>query len=407
MAILPTHPEDLDRFERRLSHAVGAGLIEPGLAHRVRLSVYLHGGIYPGKYESETTASVGAVSRERAALSGERLGRMLGLSRAAVNKHVNHLRERGFAIESVAGSGYTLTASADDLLVAEAAIPHLLRTLEPNLPWQVGLPYLYRGTCESTNLVLRAAMGEGPTLPSGAVAVTDHQVGGRGRLGRGWSDQPGKEVMFSVLIRPSLAPGQAHLLSLAAALAVARTLEALPGLAGKVRIKWPNDVLIDGGKVCGILLEGSMDTDRLHWAMAGIGVNVNSDPAGLERAIAERGDEGAGGRPRPASLRERLGRPVPRAPLLATLFKALTSHWSELEEGQQGVDRLLAGLRELDALAGSTVEVRGGPGHPEIVAAGEAAGIGAEGQLLVRVPSGETISVVAGDVTVNRYSEAG
>lgn len=407
MSAHPAYSEDLDLLEQRLANAVLAGLIEPGLANRVRLGIYLHKGIYPWKYDSETTASAGTVSRDGAALSGETLGGMLGLSRAAVNKHVSQLRDRGFAIESVAGSGYTLTAPADDLLAGEAVLPYLLHMFEPTLPWQIGLPYLYRESCESTNLVLRAAMGESPSFPSGAVAVTDHQASGRGRLGRGWSDQPGKEIMFSVLFRPSLAPGQAHLLSLAAALAVAQTLEALPGLVGRVRIKWPNDVLIDGGKVCGILLEGSMDTDRLHWAVAGIGVNVNSDPEGLEKAIAERGDEGARDRPRPASVRERLGRPVPRAPLVAALFKALTGRWSDLEAGQPGVDRLLAGLRGLDALAGSTVEVRGGPGHPEVIVAGEAVGIGAEGQLLVRVPSGETIPVVAGDVTVNRYSGVG
>ena len=212
----------------------------------------------------------------------------------------------------------------------------------------------------------------------------------------------GKELMFSVLLRPSLAPGQAHLLSLGAALAVAQTLELLPGLVGRVKVKWPNDVFIDGGKVCGILVEGSMDADRLHWAVAGIGVNVNGDSAALAETIAEQGDEGAETRPRPVSLRECVGAAVPRAPLFAALLSRLTDVWFGLEQGSVGVSALLAGLRERDVLAGSMVEVYGGVGRQQVVAAGEAVGIGPEGQLLLRTSDGETVPVVAGDVSLRR-----
>jgi BirA family biotin operon repressor/biotin-[acetyl-CoA-carboxylase] ligase len=334
---------------------------------------------------------------------------MLGLSRAAVHKHIDHLRGLGFAVESAAGAGYRLARPADDLLAAEAVIPHLLQTCDPAGPWFVGLPYQYLESCESTNLVLRqaASSARAGTLPGGAVAAADHQAAGRGRLGRTWSAETGKELMFSVLLRPSLAPGQAHLLSLGAALAVAQTLETLPGLAGRVKVKWPNDVLVEERKVCGILVEGSMDADRLHWVVAGIGVNVNGEAVSLQQAIAEQGDEGAEARPGPVSLQECLGAPVPRAPLFARLLARLTEVWGALEqEPTTGMTRLLDGLRARDALAGGAVEVFGGTGMQHVIAVGTAAGIGAEGQLLVRTAAGEMVSIVAGDVSLRRPAEA-
>ena len=414
---LPAMSHDASILDQRLAAAVARRLIEPGLAQRVRLNLRLQESLYPRKYPEETPAPSGGdadrPSPARPSLSGEALGRLLGLSRAAVHKHIDQLRGQGFSIESAAGTGYRLTRPADDLVAGEAVIPYLLESFDPAAPWSAGLPYLYHQTCESTNLVLRQAASGRPAqdypdrdsddaLPAGAVAVTEHQAAGRGRLGRTWSDEVGKELMFSVLLRPSLAPGQAHLLSLGAALAVARTLELLPGLAARVKVKWPNDVFIDGGKVCGILVEGSMDADRLHWAVAGIGVNVNGDSAALAETIAERGDEGAETRPQPVSLRECLGAAVPRAPLFAALLSRLTDVWSGLERGPAGVDDLLAGLRERDVLAGSMVEVYGGAGRQQVVASGKAVGIGPEGQLLLRTSAGETVSVVAGDVSLRR-----
>jgi BirA family transcriptional regulator, biotin operon repressor / biotin---[acetyl-CoA-carboxylase] ligase len=422
MDLLPVPSPSPSTIDERLIKAVGLGLIEPGLAQRIRLSIRLQSSSYARKYTAQTEERAAQPDEceeapDSGALSGEALGRILGLSRAMVHKHVDHLRGTGFAIESAAGAGYRLAEPADDLMVAEVVIPHLLESFDPDGPWSAGLPYLYMPTCESTNLVLRQAVSGRPAqehrgrgsgdatradvLPAGAVVATDHQASGRGRLGRSWNDETGKELMFSVLLRPSLAPGQAHLLSLAAALAVAQTLELLPGLAGRVKVKWPNDVLIDGGKVCGILVEGSMDADRLHWVVAGIGVNVNGDFAALAEAIALSGDEGADTRPRPAYLRECLGAAVPRAPLFAALLTRLTAVWAGLEDGA-GVERLLAGLRERDALAGTRVEVYGGSGAQRVVAAGEAVGIGAEGQLLLRTLAGETLSIVAGDVSLRR-----
>jgi BirA family biotin operon repressor/biotin-[acetyl-CoA-carboxylase] ligase len=371
----------------RLDAAVARGVLEIGPAHRVALAAEL----------ARTLPDANAMPAP-ATLSGEVLGRTLGLSRAAVHKHVEHLRSVGFAVASVAGAGYRLVGPFDNLVVAEAVLPFLLDLVERETPWVAGLPYRYLVRCGSSNLALRQIAG---ASPSGTVVVTDEQTGGRGRLGRTWLSEPGKDLTFSVLLRPALAPAQAHLLSLAAALAVAEVLESIPDLGGRVGIKWPNDVLLDEKKLCGILLEGSMDADRLQWAVAGIGLNVNSNPSALVHDLTPQEKQEWEGRPSPTSLREQLGREVARAPLLARLLARLTHRWTGVDPGG-----LLEGLRRRDVLTGRQVEVLSGPPANESVVSGEALGIGPEGQLLVRGPTGDVVPVFAGDVTVRSAADA-
>jgi BirA family biotin operon repressor/biotin-[acetyl-CoA-carboxylase] ligase len=325
-------------------------------------------------------------------LSGEELARALGLSRAAVHKHVEHLRGLGFAVASTGGSGYRLARPFTDLVAPEAVLPFLLDALDLELEWHAGLPYRYRASCGSTNQVLRREVA---SAPSGTTVVTDDQTEGRGRLGRGWMSAPGEDLTFSVLVRPRLAPAQAHLLSLAAALAVSETIEEIAGLEGRVKIKWPNDVLLDEDKVCGILLEGSLDTDRVRWAIAGIGLNVNSSPGELVGRLPPEQRAEWRGRPHPVSLRDCLGREVERAPLLARLLCRLTHRWH-----QAGAPGLLEELSARDSLVGRHVVVTAGPPDNEPVVEGKAAGIGPEGQLLVVDATGKTVPVFAGEASV-------
>jgi len=382
--------DHLPIFER-LEQLAARGLVTTGQAHRIALAAEL-------------------AWREGEALSGQAVGDSLGLSRAAVHKQVEQLRSLGFVIDPVSGAGYRLARPFDDLVAAEAVVPFLLDLMEPGSPWVAGLPYRYLARCASTNQVLRGAAGlssppganagraAAASPPAGAVVVTDEQTGGRGRLGRGWVSQPGKDLTFSVLLRPALAPARAHLLSLAAALAVAETLETIPGLEDRVAIKWPNDVLLGDRKVCGILVEGSMDSDRLHWAVAGIGLNVNSDPVAFTGGLGPDALREWQARPEPASLCQALGRELPRAPLLAQLLARLTTRWNAVDG-----DDLLTGLRQRDFLRGRAVEVLSGPPSNEPVVTGEAAGIGEEGQLLVLTPDGRQVQVFAGDVTVRSF----
>ncbi len=388
----------LQHLDEVLSEAGKRGVLEAEIAYRVQLAARLSSPSSDPVFEPALKLDFWPCSQfalqPGPVLSDASLSRELGLSRAEVRQHVENLRALGFDIVSVTGAGYRLARPATDLLVAEAVLPHLLAKIEPGFSWLAGLPYRYLNACESTNQVLKR---QADSLPPGAVVVTNRQTGGRGRLGRTWFSQPAKDLTFSVLVSPKLAPTQVQLLSLAAALAVSEVLETIPGLEGRIGIKWPNDVLLDGRKVAGILLESSMDGDRLRWAVAGIGLNVNSDPAALLEDISGRDVGEWRGKPAPVSLSAGIGREVPRAPLLAALLAQLTERWTEIEPAG-----LLGELRRRDVLAGRLVNVLSGPPQNDPVATGEVIGFGQEGQLLIRSTSGNVIAVFAGDVVVDQ-----
>jgi BirA family biotin operon repressor/biotin-[acetyl-CoA-carboxylase] ligase len=285
---------------------------------------------------------------------------------------------------------------AGDPVTVDRVVPLLLDLVGSRVPWVAGVPYEYLPTCASTNTVLK---GLAESAASGTTVVTDEQTGGRGRVGRTWMSEPGRDLTFSVLIRPSLLPAQGHLLSLAGGVAVAEVLEERCGRGAKVGLKWPNDVLLDGKKVCGILLEASADPARIHWAVAGIGLNVNSESSSLVQGSSPGQAAEWKGRLQPVSLREHLGRMTPRAPLLAALLARLTYWWNGLGRSDAAAG-VLAEWERRDVLEGRRVEVSAGMDDLGRVAVGEAAGIGEEGQLLVRRPDGTVMEIFAGDVSV-------
>lgn len=288
---------------------------------------------------------------------------------------------------------------SNDSIAEDVVLPLLRRVLDSDAEGPARVPYHYLPVCPSTNTALREVATR---APAGTVLSTDDQSDGRGRLGRRWLSTPGRDLCFSVLLRPRLDPARGHLLALATGVAVAEVLEEQLGLRGQVALKWPNDVLLSDKKVCGILLEASAGAEGLLWAVAGIGLNVNGEPGKILAALpAEQAAEWQG-RPLPVSLMEHLGRAIPRAPLLAALLVRLIRRWSILESSDT-VTELLTEWRGRDALGGRTVEVFAGADRSELIVAGEAVGVGGDGQLLVRTsgePSTRVVEVFAGDVSV-------
>ncbi len=308
------------------------------------------------------------------------IARATGLSTEALSAEVEQLRKHGLAVEQVGGAGYRLTEPFSDLLVPEAVLIQLMDLTDLALPLSVGLPYRYCASCGSTNLELKREAGG---LPSGTVVATDEQTQGRGRLGRSWTSGPGQDLTFSVLLRPSVAPAEAQILSLAVAVAVAEVLDGLPGLQGRALVKWPNDVLIDGKKVCGILLESSSDGEGLEWVVAGIGLNVNGDPGSCLGSPGNANEDAGRGRPRPTSLRAELGENVDRGRLLAELLVRLARRVPHLE-----VPDVLDRMRARDALLGRELRVFAGPPDGALIVAGQGAGLGPEGRATRQGPRG-------------------
>lgn len=300
-----------------------------------------------------------------AGVSGELVAERLGVSRVAVRKHVAALAAAGYCIAAVPGTGYRL------LSVPDAPLPDEVAALLASAFWR---DLRGGGATRSTNDDVKALALAGAA--EGAVVLAAEQSGGRGRLGRTWSSPRGG-VYLSVLLRPPLAVHEAPPLALACALGVALGIERI-GAAPS--LKWPNDVLLGGGKLAGVLLEVSAEADALEWAVAGVGVNV--------RPPAER-------TPGAAYLAEVLT-PAPRlAAVAAAVLDGLAEACAAFSAGG------FAGVRDEYAarlaMIGDEVVVRDRNGAE--VAAGAARGVDEWGRLLVEGAQGVS-AVTAGEVTL-------
>jgi BirA family biotin operon repressor/biotin-[acetyl-CoA-carboxylase] ligase len=196
-------------------------------------------------------------------VSGEALGSALKVSRTAVWKHVRNLMAQGYLIESVPSRGYRFLAAPDVLTSLE--LTSGLRTK------RIGCQITSVRQTESTNL-LAFRLAEN-SAREGTVVIAEAQTDGKGRLGRRWESPPGVNLYCSVILRPPMSPVMAPQLTFLSAVAVARAIEEVVRL--HPTIKWPNDILLHGQKVAGLLNEMSAETDTIHCVVLGIGVNIN------------------------------------------------------------------------------------------------------------------------------------
>ena len=196
-------------------------------------------------------------------ISGEEIGRKLDISRAAVWKGISRLRQEGYEIEAVTNKGYRL---------APYETMYNQKELESGLKTKyMGRPLLFFHETDTTSNRIREFALEGGA--EGALAVAESQTAGRGRRGRHWEAPAGTGVWMSLLLRPKMEPASAPALTLLAGLAVAEALEEVTGLS--MEIKWPNDILCNGKKIVGILMEMDCEMQEVPFIVLGIGVNVN------------------------------------------------------------------------------------------------------------------------------------
>jgi BirA family biotin operon repressor/biotin-[acetyl-CoA-carboxylase] ligase len=197
-------------------------------------------------------------------ISGERLSKEFGVSRTAIWKYIHQLKEEGYQIESVTRKGYRLIENADRITASEI--------LSRNHAGWVGKEIEYYEVTDSTNQRIREFAEDGRA--NGLLAVTEEQTGGKGRRGRTWISPKGSGIWMSLLLRPELEPDQASMVTVVAAVALAKTMTKLTEL--DVKIKWPNDIVVNKKKVSGILTEMSADMDQIYYIIVGIGINVNT-----------------------------------------------------------------------------------------------------------------------------------
>ena len=306
--------------------------------------------------------------------SGAEIAQRLGISRAAVWKRVEKLRERGYGIEAVAGRGYRLVRDSD-LLLPDAIRKHFKGRL---LRGEI----VHRSTIDSTNR-LAAELARGGAA-EGTTVVAEQQTAGRGRLGRTWVSPASVNLYASMVLKPRIPPLEVPRLTLVAGLAVAEAIR--DSGAFEPRIKWPNDVLLDGRKVAGILTELEAEADRVRFVIVGIGVNLNATKSDFPPDL----------RTKATSLALASGAPVDRAAFTGRLLTRLDAAYGAFLDG--GFAALRHRYEELHGLVGLAVTIDGTP-----PLAGTVRGVDDGGALLVETGGGIE-RVVSGEVTLrNAY----
>jgi BirA family biotin operon repressor/biotin-[acetyl-CoA-carboxylase] ligase len=249
--------------------------------------------------------------------------------------------------------------------------------------------------CPSTNDFARELAKTGE--PEGLLVITDYQTAGRGRLDRSWRAPAGSSLLFSLLLRPPIAPVRALQAAMAVSLGVIEGVRSECGLPA--RLKWPNDILIDGKKVGGILCELGLEGDRLEYIIVGVGLNVNFDPRGMEGIPTDA-----------TSLLVERGRPQPRTALLRAILAEIEPRYRAICRGESLRDEWARALETLGRRVRVTLAEglpsrppsrsggSGGSGSGGGTLDGTAESVEESGGLILRLPDGTRRTILAGDV---------
>ena len=300
---------------------------------------------------------------------GPKIASEIGVTRFKVWEWIESLRSLGVEIRGVPMEGYQLVTVPDILA------PSLLRAELGDHPIGRNIVHYFR--TESTNAVALKLAAEG--AEHGTVVVAEEQTAGRGRLGRAWYSEKSSGIYVSIILRPPLSPAAAPVLTLMAGLAAQKAVSSTTGLT--VDIRWPNDLLVNGKKVCGILTEMSAEVDRLHAVVLGIGINVNHSvmPAELEEIAT--------------SLRMEAHRGISRVQVLATLLRELDRYYQLL---------LKNGTRAITERWEAASTFAHGKRVRVVTAAGDAlattTGVDPSGALRIQYDDGRQESLMAGEV---------
>jgi len=304
------------------------------------------------------------------AISGARIAREIGVSRSTVWRWIERLREVGVRVKGRPHTGYFLE-SVPDILT-----PELLRQRLKGSLFGRRIYHFFK--TDSTNRIGMELGYAGE--PEGAVVLAEEQSAGRGRAGRAWHSERAAGIYVTLLLRPKISPVQALLLTMMAGLSAHAAIQAQTGL--QPDLKWPNDMMLNGKKLGGILTEMYADTSQVRFVIVGVGINVNQQKfPGELGGIA-------------TSLRLETGKHHSRLELLARLLREFETDYNRfLREGARFVTE---GFGKASSYAvGKRVRVNNGNES----FTGVTAGLAPEGLLRVEIEGGKIVTVIAGDVT--------
>lgn len=292
-------------------------------------------------------------------ISGEEIGERFNMTRAGIWKHVNSLKEEGYIIESISKRGYKLISSPDILTYEE--VEEYLKTSF------IGRNIYYYDSIDSTNIMGKEiAFSE----KEGTIVVGEEQLAGKGRMGREWISPKGKGIYMSIVLKPDIEPMKASKITLIGAAAVNK---ALSNLGIKSSIKWPNDILINGKKISGILTEISGEINMVDYLIMGIGVNVNLNKADIPKELKDKA----------TSINIEEGKFINRKLLMANILNEFEDLYIDFKDNGN-ISKTVEICRENSVLIGKEVNVIRGKENRK----GIAVDINEEGELVVEFETG-------------------
>lgn len=305
-------------------------------------------------------------------ISGQEISEQLGVSRTAIWKYINLIKEQGYEIESVSKKGYRLIASPDILTYEE--VEPLLKTKF------IGRKIMYFNSIDSTNNKARELASSGEA--DGTVVISEEQTLGKGRLGRNFISPKRKGIWMSIILRPEIDPISASLITQIAAAAVNMGASEINIKTG---IKWPNDIIINNKKVCGILTEMNAELTNINYVILGIGINVNVDKEEFTDEVKEVA----------TSFKIETGQSISRKELLARILNNFEILYEDFIVSNN-IEKTIKICRENSVLIGNEINVikRGS------TVKARALNISDEGLLVVQYEDGRAESLISGEVSI-------
>ena len=310
--------------------------------------------------------------REKEYISGEILARKLGISRVAVWKQIQRLKDMGYKIIAEQNLGYCLVYRPDLLLPQE-----IQRGLSTKY---IGKETYYFPELKSTNIIAKEkALHRTEGISEGTLIITEKQSAGKGRLGREWFSPVGG-IWLSIILYPQLPPSYIPRITLMTAVAVVNAIRMCTQI--KSQIKWPNDILINEKKVCGMLSEMSAELDMINWVVVGIGINANIDHWDFPEDIQEN----------TISLKEVSEKEILRVKLTQTFLQEFEKYYDKLKRKE--FPSILKEWKLYSHTLGRKIRIDMG----ERIITGEAVDINEEGALILKKEDGELIKIISGTI---------
>ena len=305
-------------------------------------------------------------------ISGQKISESLGVSRAAIWKYMNLIKEDGYEIESVSRKGYKLVMSPDILTSSE--IKGMLNTKV------LGNEIIHLDSVDSTNNKAKQLAACGAI--EGTIVISEEQTSGKGRLGRNWVSPKYKGIWMSMILRPDINPMNVAKVTQVAAAAV---IEALKEMDIQAFIKWPNDIVINSKKICGVLTEMSGEINKVNYVVVGMGINANLEEQDFSQEIKNKA----------SSLKVETREEINRKQLVANILNKFEKLYDELIL-EEKIDTSIKICRENSSLIGK--EVRIIERNKEVIAT--ALDLSEDGKLVVQYKDGRIDEIISGEISV-------